>query len=781
MQKKVLFAVASSVLLLMTETHFALAANPVAWYHFDDYEAGHVTSSADCFANAAGSAVSPAVPFKQDAPSWPTVEAFPHDCSIYDPVSGLMFRNTTTLKVQHQAPGGYLGSGVRIPDSSAIHLKNFTLEFFIAPCRVTERQWGDYIFRNGFLQIYRAAERSNFHWIQLRDTVKGFRDIRGGDSVWLTHGFDLVHVDEAHSNLWYHIAVTADSVNKKSKLYVNYTLVSTQNLYGEVDCAPTDDAYLGAYTGNGGFDGWIDELRISNGVLEPSQFLRVCSPNALPETTHYLDYTGPTNFMWHSGTFRNGAPTVGSGGLTATFHNSSSRCGTVADCGFGETVRNGLLAGSDAEAPADAVLQLVTNTTSATSSDSGYMTLTRTSSFKGTDATYEVFLRTAKPYSVGNDADCAMVFYSRTPMWYLCVWRNNGNLVFLKPGSSGGEVVHNVSDEAWHHLAVVFEQGDGADSTIAVYVDHVMRLRTTFATSYMSPSGDMGPLYVGDCDWGAGYKFGDVRFGSLRVTRKALRPHEFLTTHPYEGDTVAWYSFEGGQLDGGVYTNMTGFGTASAFAGGTAAFSRRVPGTELLDAAGNSLRGNASSLAFSGGKVTWPRNPLLERQTTTVEFFARLTSASPGAGLVGLFRSESGTAADVSTDSAVWAVLLGSDGRTPEVHIDNGIGNAVSFPADAALSTSWRHYAVSFEPGAGDTTKVTMYVDGSPVGGESVSGQLLLPAVNGGGIPMLGAVGGVEGNPLNGLIDEVRMTARVLSSADFMRVPPPRGMTITIK
>lgn len=466
MKRKVVDRVMQAIMVLVVVLSVSrLGAETVLWYHFDDFAEGYVTTSADRFLNAADATSHVGIPFKQDAPSWPSVEAFPRDCSIYDPVSGAMFRNRTALRVQHQTSSGYQGSGVRIPDDESLHHENFTIEFLIAPCKVTNRQWGDFIFRNGFVQIYRAGEGNDWHWICVRDTVSGNREQRGGNSVWLTHGCNLVHVDAAHSNLWYHIALTADSVNKESKLYVNYSLVSTLPLYGKVDCSVAGDAYLGAYTANGGFDGYIDEFRLSNTVLGPSQFLRVCSPNALPETAYYCDYTSPTNFMWHWGTFRNNAPTVGQAGLAAQLVNASSACGVAADSVPGDMVRSGLLADADAQVPATAALHLVTNSAdAAASSSSGYMTLRRTNSFRGSDATYETFFKAKRPSAVGDDRDCAMVFYSRTPYWYLCVWRSNGKLVIVKPGSSNGEDIGAVDDDAWHHLSVVFERGDATES-----------------------------------------------------------------------------------------------------------------------------------------------------------------------------------------------------------------------------------------------------------------------------------------------------------------------------
>lgn len=263
----------------------------------------------------------------------------------------------------------------------------------------------------------------------------------------------------------------------------------------------------------------------------------------------------------------------------------------------------------------------------------------------------------------------------------------------------------------------------------------------------------------------------------MRVTLKALRPHEFLTTYPCEGDTLAWYSFEHGLLDNGTYTNMVSAGTAADFAGGTASFSAKVPGRELLDADGTKIRDNAASLAFAGGKVTYPRNSLIERQDVTMEFFAKQSSLSAGAGLVGVFRSPTGAAADISVESAIWSVRVGADGKTPEVYVNNGTGQTVAFPAAAALSSAWRHYAVSFRPDGNDT-EVKLYVDGELAQTGAVSGLLQLPATTGGAIPVLGSAGGATGTPFNGFIDEVRLTAGAIDADDFLRVPSSGGLTI---
>jgi hypothetical protein len=290
-------------------------------------------------------------------------------------------------------------------------------------------------------------------------------------------------------------------------------------------------------------------------------------------------------------------------------------------------------------------------------------------------------------------------------------------------------------------------------------------------------------LYLGD-NWSGSINKGlsttDTVFDEIRITKKALRPCEFLTALPKENtDVLAWYSFENDSLANGVYDAAIGAGALN----GSAAFFSKTPGGahELWNSSKAKIRDNFTSLSFSGGKAIWPRNSLLERDDVTIEFFARQNASSPNAGLVTLLNSASGTnSTALAASDAIWSIRIGSDGRTPEVLVNNGSAQTVAFPAGSALDGGWRHYAVAFVPnGAGTTVK--LFCDETLVKTDTITGTLAIPSVTGGAIPVVGGTSGGADAAFNGAIDEVRITAGEVAVADFLYCPPPGATVLYIR
>ncbi len=78
---------------------------------------------------------------------------------------------------------------------------------------------------------------------------------------------------------WHHVAATYDENTRFFSLYVDYALVVSGTTLNPL---VYDDSPLriGALGGGRPFDGWIDEVRLTNGVLTTDQFLRAVE---LPE------------------------------------------------------------------------------------------------------------------------------------------------------------------------------------------------------------------------------------------------------------------------------------------------------------------------------------------------------------------------------------------------------------------------------------------------------------------------------------------------------------------
>jgi hypothetical protein len=87
-------------------------------------------------------------------------------------------------------------------------------------------------------------------------------------------------------NQWFHVAGTLDDATGNMKLYVNGNLVASTTTsirpLGALDPAYSPGLSIGCDdTGQYGehFNGWLDEVRLSDVALDPSQFL-VPEPSA---------------------------------------------------------------------------------------------------------------------------------------------------------------------------------------------------------------------------------------------------------------------------------------------------------------------------------------------------------------------------------------------------------------------------------------------------------------------------------------------------------------------
>lgn len=75
---------------------------------------------------------------------------------------------------------------------------------------------------------------------------------------------------------WHHVALSYSAQQKTFKLYVDQNLVMTQALLGSAETnALFDGGYpycFGRFPTTGGFEGWMDEIRLTGRVLEPAEF-----------------------------------------------------------------------------------------------------------------------------------------------------------------------------------------------------------------------------------------------------------------------------------------------------------------------------------------------------------------------------------------------------------------------------------------------------------------------------------------------------------------------------
>lgn len=740
-------------------------AETIVHYHFNDFPVGHVVQATDRYRNAANPETYAAIPRKPDYDSlikkFPEPYPFTPGLAIYDPVSKEIYRNPGAVHIQR---GQWRGSYLEIPsDANLLSGPEFTVEFFYCPVAVPHKEWGNYLYsKDGLMNASCADGGTTYHFLNFY-----YKDGEGANQ-YLQYATNIHNADEAHSNVWYHIALTVDVTKGEYKMFFNYQQVgSTMKFTGSLRDHSSNPFLIGYAGDQNNADIAVAEFRISDKALVQTQFLRLCSPNALPETTHYFDFENPTNLAWNTNIYRNNAPATSESNGTLT--DNSGKCGKESDTLVGSVIRNGLLASADEQMDNTRTLAFKSDTDI---DKSGRFTMAGCTKLWTTDFTLEFDFKS--PILQRGTSDSAWIFYC-DGSHYVRAWPS-GMVSLQFPGAVETVAkiyLPGITDDKWHHIAYVF---DKTTLRQAFYVDGVVKHTWTTSSAPSVPSNDT--IYFGQYDgWGTvGYALQNARFDNIRITQKALRPSEFLTEKAYEGETLAWYSYEKG-LDNGAYTNSVKGATLA----GSAAVSTRRPRKALVDKDGNVIRENTKSLSLTSGKATYARNPLLERSDLTVELFARETASSPNGGLVTVCRSADGTAAGASDPADVmWALRVGADGHTPELYVVNETAQTVAFPAGSELSDRWRHYAVAFVEDGDDTT-VKLYVDWELVKTATLTGKIRLPSAVGGAIPLLGATSSADAGSFSGLVDEVRITRGEIGLDDFLRLPPAPGMLLLFR
>lgn len=78
---------------------------------------------------------------------------------------------------------------------------------------------------------------------------------------------------------WHHVALTYDQTTKGFVLYADYNVIRTGNT--AFNLVYDNDVFEIGHIGGRGFDGWVDEVRLSDTVLLPAQFLVAPEPASL--------------------------------------------------------------------------------------------------------------------------------------------------------------------------------------------------------------------------------------------------------------------------------------------------------------------------------------------------------------------------------------------------------------------------------------------------------------------------------------------------------------------
>ena len=761
-------------------------AETILWYRLDGFAPGVKTTSSTRIDNLANPGNDQAI-----CQSWTTsrgtdanwmpygTNGVGESACIYDPATGIAHpRQPYALhfgltEVSSDLKDGY-GGCLRL-DPSGLAPTNITVEavFRLSPGDYTSWSFAPIIMQEG-------SGSGSETWVL---TAAGYQNK-------LAARFNVCDMDGSNvrqsyvtgvavtPGKWHHAAFTFDAAGEV-KLYLDYVRVGRGTYSGKrLATYETKALTVGANNGQQKrtFPGDIMEVRVSDVALAPTDFLRVrVTPHrADDDTILHIPVTmaGPA---LTGGCVDMNAVTNASA-LAAVLKAESD----APDCSF------------DAAMPSDVIREgigstsVLSNVGSLLSPTNGNkcgtaICVTDTNALLFADScTVEFFFRALDEIRSAMDASWTLFM---NPAVRIGIGHSNGQM-FAQTTSSDGTTSElsasgRVDDGNWHHAAYVYDADLGR---VSLYLDGELK-----ASGEKIPKSNLAGQ---DVAWfgrkaSSPYQYFPGWLDEIRITRRALRPYEFLTDRPVPVEPprerlLAYAAFDG-DCSVEPYPLLSPDWTGVAREGGNApTFSDKTPGSILLDGEdGTYRRRNTGSLFINHGQVRFPRIAQAERPSFTVECFAKVTAADPGFGF--LRQNRTTTSFEGSNPNPRWMLYLAPGNNSPAT-MWAAVGTTMEGRIDAKFRDfptnfadgRWHHYAVTFAVNVAEGTTNTvmeLWRDYASYGTSTVPGTLLLPSDKQCSFT-IGA-----NNNFTGWVDELRISDGVLPSSAFMR-RIPRGMVM---
>ncbi len=753
----------------------AVSAEAVIWYRFDDQEPLTRTAAGVYVTNCVA-ATYPAHPRTINGTTYDNeanpVEAYlptytnsaPPSYGVYDPVTGARVANRGCLHFHTTGSSDRKGGLLRVAQDAALNaITNLTLEAFV-------RLGPDVDITASYMRpiILKAYGSGQGVWgLHVFESNLFYRcTFLLDDGTTVVHGWGngakSVRVDDGR---WHHLAVTFNFGTKKVYSYVDYARISnytmTNNAVGFYHPSNSPLVIGGNPTHvTRRHNGEIDEVRISDEALPPEKFLRYIPMREIDaDTMYYLPFDGGAADWFSKTALPLNAATNAPGGITMEKY-AGPEPASATNGVPGSSIRNGVYS-PDVVANEGSVHLPVTGEGAHTGTS--FLLTDPNKLVCASNFTFEAFVKmdrqTTKPAD-SQYADSFAIFYAG----YMKVLMNGSNkqLLFRYSGTNmTDKYVGRIDDGSWHHVAYVY---DAAAEKMTGYVDYKQ------VTTAVVGKGGSG-VNIRISGEHSGYQTLPGCLDEVRITRRALKVTEFLTTHDcLTGSTLAHADFEDG-MDVAPDTGLIGAGVSSARTGGSVpVLSSSVPGVRIaLDgAAMQDVRDNRKSLRIDGGKIGWTDLGLLRQPTFTVEFFAKLDHLDYVANLIRLTRGES------PDGYPAWALFTFAEGTADQLTVCAQDANELFyFPAHtfggSIADGRWHHWALTFDGTSGTNTVITLYRDYVSQGSWTLTTPInYLDVVN------TLSIGGTSSNPchIHGNYDELRVSEGVLPTDKFMRVFP---------
>ncbi len=741
-------------------------------------------------------------------------DAFPEGTRLIDPATDIVYNDTVKSLSFSGAPANS-GTVLLLKADTTTDLKQMmscTVEaFFKLPsdsAAIETRRAKDILFP---LVDWGSPDGNGLGWffgLRKDSSSTGFYPFfrskhHNGSGAVQTDCQDKTYLDD---DKWHHLAViiTADTSDNTAtvKLVLDYTtLATTKTLTG----------FRGFHYNNGGnfpflvgadvwrqspsnsgnrnccFMGEIAEVRVSNTALATDKLLRPLPAGPVDaDTLVYLpmgdsDWFGTPNTSSYTNIYHgvlNAAPTAACTPYWTNGTTSAAYPASAADA-IGTEVRNGYFS-------ADAFSDTKSMTFSRALVSGQYAGHVLRVPYEDADLakgsfTLEWFFKTNGQVPSGNNIN-SYTFMNNSFAKIMINQANGFLLTRLIPAQGQYQDFNSsvrVDDRQWHHYALVY---DAAQSAFAIYLDY----RKIASQTYTLTTGTSSEFYFGGQTPTVQAFAGQL--DDFRITKRAMKASEFLTTRVLVQDTALFAHFEEDLLTG-QDTAYAPAGVGGTLGGGTEPTFENVSRRIDPDGDGTADYESTKALRLDGGSVVYPHNSFLECRDFTVEWFAKYESLASNAMLLRF-----GMQSDDGTGSICWALYTPTGSLRLGAHVSsNGSWRNVYRREDPNFATGenaaiadgkWHHWALVAETHANATpadTTFTLYRDYEPVGdplvfnGDDGAGGILAFPSTGTTLSI-----GTGGGKISGVIDELRFTRRALAPEEFIHTVPS-GLLIILR
>ena len=724
----------------------AANADTIAWWHFDECEPG-TTAPANTVASdqapttyahvyTVGNYYTMSALSENEGDYLPAYTKPFHGLAVYDPVTDTTRTNRAAMKFRIARGGpdpdtnggrARFGGALKFDGGNGLYTSLYgtgalTVEAFVCTTGGTFNALAPIVGSVGgtssWLTERWALYMESSGTIALRLTAGSSTDL------WYS-GYGTGGTAKVNDGAWHHVAFTYDGANVY--IYVDYVLDRSYSKTGAIPTYSGDNAtWVGGYPygdadkGGRKFPGVIDEIRVSNATLQPEQFLRMQRVDADEEDVVRVSFE-PDEYGFRQNDYINISDNLGPNrnlavfrrvsGANASSYDTTTKAGDVIAAGMYSDLRPENVASyyQATNAAGKANYIHVPNVSPKISGSDG-----ATASY-----TIETFFKTRGRVIGISTRQVVFKFGGGTP-WINVLFNgtDDRNLyyVYYLDGTVDnhyvGSAVRNVDDGNWHHVACVVN-GTAQTSNICFYVDYQLDKAFTGTLPDVGPGNNS--IFFGANH--ANGQFFDGRLDDIRVTRRALKPNEFLTTHPVgTGNASLLALFENDYAftcASNAIFSVTGVGEART--GGTApTFVRDSRGALLLDGTNGTVRAtNRYSASFNKSRVVFPPSDLLEAESFTVEFWAKFTGIVDANGAVAAdstFPQQAPILRLVRNDtpsSYDWYIYRERDNAKIIRIAMQGKYPGWTLP-DLVVDGKWHHYAVTVQPKSDDDTKTSV-------------------------------------------------------------------------